>query len=159
MARRVLDVTVEAEGRDHGKTYRLTEMDAWAAEEWGFRALTVMSRSNSDLPVDVIQDATRGEGGIGGLVAIAAYGVRALISASFEEAKPLLDEMMACVRFIPSPQFERALLPEDTEEIATRLWLRDKIVEMHSGFSSAGVISTFKALTAAVLTSLPPTQT
>jgi hypothetical protein len=154
--RKVEDVTVEAEGRDKGKTYRLTEMDAWAAEEWGFRALTVMNRANVDLPLDVLADGGR-ESGVGGLVAIAAYGLRALLSASFDEAKPLLDEMMTCVKFIPSPGLERGLLPEDTEEIATRLWLRDRIVEMHTGFSSAGVISTFKALAAALVTSQPTT--
>ena len=151
MPRKVKDVVVVAEGRDHGKTFRLYEMDAVRAEEWGLRALTVMNRSGVELP----DERTLGAG----MVAVMLYGVKALLSANFDDAKPLLDEMMDCVHFVPAPalepKIERGLVDSDTEEIATRLWLRDRVIELHTGFSTAAAFSTLKAL-ATAQTSNPP---
>lgn len=149
MARKTIDVTVEAEGRDKDKTFRITEMDSWAAEEWGMRALTIMNRSNIDIPSEVFA---------GGWLAVAAYGVRGILCANFDEAKPLLDDMMGCAMFIPSPGLERHLVPSDTEEITTMLWLRDKIIELHVGFSPAAALSNWMARQAAAMAevSSPP---
>ena len=158
--RKTIDVVVETEGRDKGKAFRITEMSAHKAEDWGLRALTVMNRSTADIP-----DLQSAFGA--GFIVVAAYGLRALMSANFDEAKPLLDEMMACVHRIPSPEayphLTRALVAtdteEDTEEIATRLWLRDKVLELHTGFSLAAAISTWQAQTAARTSSPRNTRT
>lgn len=154
MARQIIDVKVEKEGRDQGKVFRLTEMDAYRAELWGMRALTVMNRANVDLPVEALG---------AGMIAIALYGFRALMSADFDQVQPLLDEMMECVQRVPSPdtlpEVVRRLVPDDTEEIGTRLWLRERLIELHTGFSLADVISDWKARTSALVTSPPNSQT
>jgi len=61
--------------------------------------------------------------------------------------KPLLDEMMTCVQYVPPGQGVAAQSLMDgaycqIEEISTRLQLRAEILEVHLGFSLAGVAST-----------------
>lgn len=153
--RKTIDVTVTAEGRDKGKVFRITEMDVWAAENWSLRAATVMNRSNIDIPTEAIL--------AGGILAVAAYGIRGLLSANFDDAKPLLDEMLACVQHLPAPREEpnivRDLYPGDLEELASIFWLRDQVIELHTGFSVADAISKWMARAPAQDTSQPVTQT
>lgn len=154
MTRQIRDVIVDMDGDDKGKVFRITAMDAWAAEEWGMRALTVMNRANVDLPADALG---------GGILAIAAYGVRALLSADFDAAKPLLDQMMDTVEFLPAPVAEpnikRSVYEGDIQEVGTILWLRDHVLEINTGFSAAAVISKLKAHAAALFTSPQTTPT
>lgn len=134
MARRTVTVTIDAEGRDKGKRFLITEVSAAAGEEWAFRAFLALAKSGVDIPTDV-RDA--------GFAGIAVMGVRALSGMSYYDAKPLLDEMMACIVVMPNPNdssVTRALIPDDIEEIATRLRLRGEVVELHTGFSAAGAM-------------------
>jgi len=137
--RKTIDVTVEAEGRDKGKVFRITEMDAWRAEEWAWRASSVLARSGAEVPPANL---------LGHFAVVAAYGLQALLSASFDEARPLLDEMTACVAIVPDParpDYARADFQEDVEEWPTLLWLRDKVLELHTGFSVAATLSNLRA--------------
>ena len=134
--RKTLDITIEAEGRDRGKTFRLTEMPASRAERWAARAFMAMAKSGVELP-DNIRDA--------GFAGIAAIGFRALGAISFEEARPLLDEMFECVMFVPDasrPGVVRHLVEDDIEEVQTRLSLRRDIFKLHTDFFTAGAKST-----------------
>lgn len=126
MARSTIDWTATAR-RDAGKKFRLTEMPSWQAEKWALRAFMALARSGVEVPDDV--QAL-------GLAGIAQLGFKALAGASFEEAEPLLDEMMTCVRVISSAGHERDLLPDEIEEVATRLQLRAEIFKLHTDFSS-----------------------
>src|SRR3546814_7698889 len=66
--------------------------------------------------------------------AIAAVGVRSLMTMQFEEAAILLDEMMECVEVLPDarrPDFTRPLDADYTEEVTTRLMLRSEVFELH----------------------------
>lgn len=135
--RKVKDVAIELEGRDRGKVFRLTEMPASQAEEWGIRFITGISRSGVDLPDGMDQM---------GMAGIVFFGLSALSKIEWSTAKPLLDEMMACVQrveFLASGQqgAVRVLVENDIEEVATRMWLRDQIIELHVGFTVAGVLS------------------
>lgn len=122
--------------RDSGKLFQLTEMSADAAERWAFRALFAITRNGVDVPDD-LQSM--------GMGALVAFGVRGLLTMGFADAAPLLDEMMACVEIVPDPSKRdvvRPIDPEDVEEVQTRLWLRDQVWELHTGFTIAGFLST-----------------
>lgn len=132
MARRVVRFKVEAEGRDQGKTFIITEMPATAGEWWGIRALMALSRGSNDLGFD---PATAG------LYELAVLGLRGLPYAVPSEIQPLLDEMMACVTIQPdaSRDVTRSLIEDDIEEIKTRLDIREEWLKLHMGFLAPGV--------------------
>jgi hypothetical protein len=122
--------------RDNGKTYLLSEMSAEQAEAWALHALTLVSQAGVNLP-DGIQNY--------GMAGMALIGLDSLMKVNFMAAKPLLDEIMACVQYVPDPS--RPLprqLDEgggmDIEEVRTRLFLRDAVFELHTGFSAADAI-------------------
>ena len=125
----------ESAGRDKGKTFFLTEMDADRAERWATRAFFAMAANGVDIPPDVMQM---------GLGAITAIGVRSIMTMGFEDAAPLLDEMMLCVQIMPDPGKPDLLRPldrDDIEEVGTRLKLRSEVFELHTGFSVAAFLS------------------
>jgi len=97
MARASKLVTIDAANRDRGKVFLVTEMPPRQSEKWATRALLAVSRSNSSL------GAEAGELADSGMAGLAAIGFRALSSLEFEDAEPLLDEMLSCVSFVPDP--------------------------------------------------------
>ena len=135
MARRTQTVTVSAEGRDHGKSFVLTEMSAADAEEWGMRIFLALTRSGIDIPGDVVS---------GGMAAVAGVlpGIMANLllngvgSLHYDEIRPLLAQMMDCVE-AKEEKAVRALTPDDIEEVGTRLFLRGEVFKLHTGFSGS----------------------
>ncbi|END8615764.1 TPA: hypothetical protein ACTL3K_004929, partial [Escherichia coli] len=118
MARKEKFITIEGQGRDKGKVFHLTEMSASQAEWWAMRAIMAMGRGGVELPDDVRSL---------GMAALALEGLKALSKIPPDEARPLMDEMMDCVQFVPDPKkrsIRRPLVEEDIEEIITRLNLR-----------------------------------
>ncbi|SEF31348.1 hypothetical protein ABL840_09190 [Variovorax sp. NFACC27] len=136
MARKTAKVTIDAEGRDKGKVFVITEMPAAQSEEWAGRALFAMLNAGVEIP-DNLAEA--------GLAGIAALGIGALTKVHFDAVKPLLDEMFDCVRIQPNPKdatIVRELVEDDIEEVATRLTLRKAVWGLHVDFSSAASSST-----------------
>jgi hypothetical protein len=136
MARRTADITITAEGRDRGKVFRLTEMSARQAEEWATRALIALAKSGVEIPDDIVNR---------GLAGVAALGFMALRGLSFSDAKPLLDEMMTCVLFVPDPKrpaVARNLVEDDIEEVGTFFEIRKEVFQLHVDFSKAVALST-----------------
>lgn len=131
--RKTETVTITAEGRDKGKRFALTEMPATQAEKWALRAFMALAKSGLEIPDDV-QNM--------GMAGIAALGFQALAGISFQDAEPLLDEMMACVQCVPSAGVVRVLIEDDIEEVATRFTLRRDVFELHTGFFSRAAPST-----------------
>jgi hypothetical protein len=124
---------VAAFGRDIGKKFLLTEMPASQAEEWAVRALSAASKGGVDVPESMIA---------AGWSAVAFAGMRAVLGAPWPEVKPLLDEMMTCVKSIQEAAPDgRPLVEDDIEEIATRAFLRDEVFRLHANFSVAETIS------------------
>jgi len=124
--RRTKDVIITAEGRDKGKVFRITEMSATAGEEWALRAINAAIRGGAKVP-----DGFQGVG----MAALAVLGVKACLGMPWLDLKPLLDEMMACVTFVPpNMPTGRFMQADDIEEIATRLQLRQEVFELHTGF-------------------------
>lgn len=132
MTRRSETITIATEGRDKGKVFEITELPAMQGEKWAMRAFLALAKSGIDLPEDF---------GSGGMAAIALVGFKALGNVAFADAESLMDEMFTCVDLLPdpsNPQVKRngaKLLPEDIEEVATLLFLRKRIFELHTNFS------------------------
>lgn len=134
MARKTVEVTIEAAGRDQGKVFLITEKDAESAEEWAGRALFALMNAGVEIPENIAG---------AGLAGIWSIGLKAITKLPFAAAKPLLDEMMACVQISPSRGVLRAPTAEgDIEEVATRLTLRKAIWALHTDFFTPGAGST-----------------
>ncbi len=130
MARKTLDVKIDAEGRDKGKTFLITEKPSAQAEKWAMKALALAARSGVDL--GNISPAM----GIQGIAALGVIALMNAVSETWDEAESLLDEMMTCVQ-IKEASGARDLIGDDIEEVATRVELRKAVLELHVGFSLA----------------------
>lgn len=123
--RKVIEVTIDEEGRDKGKVYRITEASAIRADKWGMRVMTLLQ-----LPEDIVKM---------GLVGILVGGVHRLRGIAWEDLEPLMDEMMTCVVYVPTPSVPtvtQALTFDDAvEEWATMGRLRYEVMKLHLGFS------------------------
>ncbi|WP_457152657.1 hypothetical protein [Mesorhizobium sp. P5_C1] len=130
--RKEIDITITDPGRDEGKTFHICEMPAARAEKWAMRALLAVARSGVDLPDDFTGMGMQG---------IAIIGIRAITKIAFEDAEPLLDEMMECVMVKPDPRnpaIKRVLFESDIEEITTLVTLRQEVINLHIGFFTRG---------------------
>lgn len=128
-------VTIAAEGRDKGKTFHITEMSALQAERWATRVLFAMAKGGAEIP-EGIADA-----GMAGLIYI---GLNACLKMNYEDAEPLLNEMLTCVKIIPDPAkplIMRSDIEGDIEEVATLITLRSEIFYLHTGFSLPAILS------------------
>ena len=140
-------VTIDAEGRDRGKNFLLVEKSAWDVERWAARAMFALSRSGAEVPDEVMR---------AGALGILAAGLEAFKRMPFEDAEPLLDEMLTCISFVPDPSVKdpmsgmpgtRPLMrgddfnDGDIAEVATLLKLRAEVLELHLGFSIAATAS------------------
>lgn len=136
--RRTLIYTVKAENRDLGKKFELKEMSASRGEAWAMRALLALMAGGVNLP-DGFERM--------GMAGLAEVGVRALSNLKWEISRPLLEEMMDCVKMQPDParpELIRDLIEQDIEEIQTRIELRMEVFKLHADFFKAGSLSIFK---------------
>lgn len=141
MARKIKEITIPGErsedqgSRDNGKTFLLTEMPADQAERWANRLCLAMTRAGLEIP-----DGWTDWG------AIIAYGaMRGLGKIEWADAEPLLAEMFSCIQIV-EPAITRVPTPDDIEEMSTRYMLRTEVVELHSGFSVAAILSQVAAV-------------
>lgn len=128
MPRKTTDVTVTDANRDHGKTFRITEMAAIAADDWGMRVLFALAKAGANIPPEVMS------GAMASLAQFQGLGMQALLYLPTEVAKPLLGELMQCVK-IKEPALIRDLTPDDIEESSTFRLLRGEALKLHLGFS------------------------
>jgi hypothetical protein len=74
-----------------------------------------------------------------GVAALAAVGLKALTSIPWTTAEPLLAEMMACVQYDHGngTPLQRIMDGDASqiEDVKTRVLLRVKVFELHTGFS------------------------
>lgn len=139
-------------GRDGGKTFIITEMSALDGERWATRFLRSLVRSNIELPHGLTAEM--------GWSALAWVGVKALGGMDWQEARDLLDELLACVKIMRDARNPEAttmpLLPDDVQEISTLLRLRVEAFSLHARPSLPGVLSLW-ASGIAIKTDLPIT--
>lgn len=128
--RKTATIVISDEGRDKGRHYLLTEMDAETGEWWATRALMALAKSGMDI------GDTAGKPAMESLV---IKGIMSLANVSPYEIKPLFDELMTCVKFVPdpvkNPMLMRSPEPDDIEEIQTRYKLKMEVFSLHTGFS------------------------
>lgn len=134
-------IEIDADNRDKGRAYLLTEMGAVAAEKWATRALLALAKSGVEVPDEAVQ---------AGAAAILSAGVTAFRSIAFDDAEPLLDDMMRCVQFVPdrskldplsAQPIARPLIEDDIDEVTTLFRLRSEVIELHLGFSVTATLS------------------
>lgn len=157
-------VAIDGEGRDKGKAFLIVEKSAYDAEKWAARALFALSRVGVEVPDDAIR---------AGALGVLAIGLEAFKALPFEEAEPLLDEMMTCISFVPDaskidPETKRPIPRPlmrgddvndgDISEVGTLVKLRGEVLELHLGFSIAAVLSNLAAAAATSFRPATPTS-
>lgn len=128
MARRTQEVIIKSQGRDHGKTFVLTEMPAEEGEYWATRALELI-QSSDDLQSQIS----------GGMAALAdAVAARAGINITRHLQDASLNGMWKYVKFQPKNKEAplQDLREDHIEEWTTRLDLRAAFFRLHVGFFS-----------------------
>lgn len=114
--------------RDCGKSFLLTEWPADKAERWALRALFAVGSVVQDVPDDIKSL---------GMSGVAAIGFKALQGIPPEVGVPLLDELMECVQYVsdagPLPLLTGT--NSQIEDVRTRMLLKMKVFELHTGFS------------------------
>lgn len=127
MGRKVEHFTIEAEGRDKGKVFVLTEMPATLGKPWLMKVTMLLGIQGVDV---------KGLGKSGGAAAIAMV-----------MDDPLLSGWRDCVKYLHAadqlPQKVFWDLPTcQIEEIETVTYLQAKVLELHMGFTQPGSPST-----------------
>ncbi len=134
--RKTLTITIDADGRDKGKVFVVTEMPAVQAERWALRAIFALMNTGADIPDDIAQM---------GMAGISRLGLSALMQVPYAAAEPLLAEMLECVKIIPDPakpSVTRAPVEQDFEEVSTLLRLRKEVFALHTDFFTNAAKST-----------------
>lgn len=148
MSRKTADIIIDADNRDKGKLFHLTEMPASRAERWAARALVAILNANPDMG-----DLPHPSQGMAGLAGVVEH----LGSLAWDAVQPLYDELLSCVEYeLPDkPGVRLALTPHNLdayiEEASTLLRLRLEVVGLHVGFSGAAVLSTLETKAAEVI--------
>lgn len=131
MARKSVKVTITDDGED--KSFLITRMSGEDTENWALELFFAMSNADIEIPeLDEMKEM--------GFAGIAQLGFKAIAQIPYEKAKPLLDKMMTCVQALPNPDDDRvvrALVPEDTVDMITRLKLRKEVFNLHTDFLKA----------------------
>lgn len=131
---RLVETFTGATGRDAGKTFIITEMPPRAGHDWACRALFCMGSAGAQIPDNIAQ---------AGIAGLAVMGLNAFMGGiNPDQAKPLLDELLTCVRINHDPgnkATERSLMVDiDIEEIATIFSLQKAAFLLHTRpFTSA----------------------
>ena len=142
MAIKTALITIDAEGRDKGKMFHITELPADQIEWWAIRAFLALAKAGIEIPE---------EAAAAGIAGIAELGILNTLGRIHpEDAKPLLDELLVGVRIIPdasNPNFMRSDIKSDIEEFRTYFTLRLASFNLCSGFSQPVVTSNSTSMT------------
>jgi hypothetical protein len=138
MARKELDYSAKF-GRDAGKQFRITEMSARRGYDWATRVMFALLNSGVEMDEDIA------ERGLAGLASV-AMSMLGKIPASM--AKPLMDELLDCVKIV-FKDASRALIEDDIEEFVTIFELQKAVFMLHvQPFISGGPLTSGSAPTA-----------
>lgn len=135
MARKTVIYTVDADNRDNGKQFVITEMPAYQAEKWAYRLFLGLAAGGIEVPENVKES---------GMLGVASMGAKALVGLPWGLAEPLLDELLSCVQIRPDPSKPAVLrsdIMNDIEEPTTFMRLRMEVIALHVGFSPAELLS------------------
>lgn len=130
MARKEISFIVEAEGRDKGKEFLITEMSAWDADTLAQDIFRAMGDSGfSEIPADVIAMGCAG---------LATVGLSVISASSPDVARQLRDRLMSTVEIIITNEGARQQRKVngviDFEEVSTIRTLLDKVFKVNFDF-------------------------
>ena len=161
MARHIVEVKIEAEGRDKGKTFVLTEMAATVGEKWAMQLAFLLSQAGAlAIPADALQSV-----GMEAIAGVVGDEVDPRIALALGRA--LSDESLAgwwdCVKYQHQPGHPlQAIMQGEAcqiEEIATITHLRMEVVKLHTAFFPSEPASTSASSSRPVPTGSRPTRT
>ncbi len=135
MTRKTHVYVVTEDGRDRGKQFFITEMSAMQGARWALRVLQAAARNGVNLPPEIMG---------AGMAGVAVAGIQAFIGMSYNDADPLIAEMLACAQIVPDPKYpnvKRGTIEDDFEEISTVVNLCAEVIKLHTSFSPAGAPS------------------
>lgn len=154
--RRAASITITNEGRDNGGVFAIEEMPAWQAMDWFMRAMQFLVRSGADVPPNILNAGPEG---------FAAMGIGTVLSgiskAPWFEVKPLLEELLTCVRSYTPPNVTVAqtrwdIIRGQIEEPSTYLQLYEEVVSLSLGFSLRDRLSTSLTLVRNMIAAFTP---
>lgn len=121
-------ITIEG-GRDNGKKFIIHEMPAAKVDEWAMRALMALAGAGVEVP-----EANEG------MMGLAKVAFSALGNVPYEKARPLLNELIDCVEYVPSGGTPRPIdLNIGDIEDFTNIWkLRKEVFNLHIDFLQQG---------------------
>ena len=124
MTRRTTEYVIDANNRDKGKRFLITEMDSWGGERWATRVIVAMSQAGVDIPQEVMNAPS--------FEALASFGINALFKIKREEFEELSDQLLDCVKIIFDEKGStRDLLKSDIEESTSIFKLRMQVLSFH----------------------------
>ena len=158
MARKKQTVTIDFKGRDHGKSFQITEMSVNRADKWANTALLAMMRGGVDVGgVDFSLIMNTLDSGdtpkvdvTGGMLELARVSIAGLGNVTEVVGQELLDQLINdCVKIIPTGGSPRTLImpnpddPDDetegdVEELKTLWELRKTAFALHVSFLADG---------------------
>lgn len=130
MARKEKEITIE-EGRDAGKTFKITEMGAVQANKWIIRALGVFGKSGTDFNYIRSMDMES--------------LLQEFVKTNYAETEPLLDELLSCVSFVKdgvSVAMKGNMIDSVIEDWGTIFRLQLESLMLNIGFLEQGGEST-----------------
>ncbi|ENF3463334.1 hypothetical protein SM871_004380 [Yersinia enterocolitica] len=130
MARKEIIYIVDAEGRDNGKEFIITEMSAWDADSLAQDIFRAMGDSNyTGIPADVIAMGCAG---------LATVGLSVISASSPDVAHTLRDRLMSTVEIVITHDGNRSRRQVkgsiDFEEVSTIRNLLDKVFQTNFDF-------------------------
>ncbi|EMG5773588.1 hypothetical protein V5D82_003002 [Yersinia enterocolitica] len=130
MARKEIIYIVDAEGRDNGKEFIITEMSAWDADSLAQDIFRAMGDSNyTGIPADVIAMGCAG---------LATVGLSVISASSPDVAHALRDRLMSTVEIVITHDGNRSRRQVkgsiDFEEVSTIRKLLDKVFQTNFDF-------------------------
>ena len=134
-------ITIEFDGSDKGKTFKITEMPLIQADRWAWSIGHGMMRGGlhaSDIDVNKLDFKTNG-----GILEFAKLGVAAFGGIDRELLFELMDELTnSCVQAVSSDGIVRRLEDSDITSIKTLNYLRLQAIDIHVEFlKDAGYLS------------------
>ena len=135
--RKEIEITIE-EGRDAGKTFRVTEMAVSKLEKWSCRALIALFGVN--IPDDLAKLAKTSNS-----MALASAVMRGLSGLDWKLAEPLYDELIEQVAIVPNMSHPHNViklcsqnLDNHIEELSTIMRLRAEVIALSLNFGEGG---------------------
>ena len=123
MTRKTTVVTIK-EGRDKGKSFRITEWPCTQIEDWILRAVFGLGKAGVEISPDILQ-----AGAAPTAYVIASQAVKLPSRLGLK----LAHELMECVQRVEE-KLDRSLVENDIEDVTTRLMLKGEVLKLTFGF-------------------------